>query len=498
MKHPSEESETPIRENGPNPDSVKRPSLANLPSINAILQEAIAVEMIHTFGRERTKQWAKDCLEQIRQQTARSDTPPERDHLMQKALDGLAARAKTERARGSRQVINATGVILHTNLGRAPLAKAAIAKIEEVAGYTNLEIDLTSGQRGGRGASLEQKLCELSRAEAALAVNNCAAATLLVLNTFAAGGEVVISRGQLIEIGGSYRLPDVFTAAGVTLREVGTTNKTYLSDYECGLNENTRAILKVHPSNYAIVGFVESVPIKPLAELAHQRELFAIDDLGSGCFYDLSAFGLPHEPCVQDSIKHGADLVLFSGDKLLGGPQAGVIVGRERLIEQIRKNPLARAMRLDKTILAALEATLEIHIAGKAFEDIPVLHALAIPVEELQARAEKLRTLLKERGLPGQSDRLQVALRRVPSLVGGGSLSNAEIPSWALAVSGVDVEEIAKRLRVGVPAVLPRLERNELLFDLRTLAADEDELLLERLLAVLEHPVPERSPDFAV
>ncbi len=264
------------------------------------------------------------------------------------------------------------------------------------------------------------------------------------------------------------------------------------------MNENTRAILKVHPSNYAIVGFVESVLIKTLAELAHQCGLIAIDDLGSGCFYDLSPFGLPHEPRVQDSIKHGADLVLFSGDKLLGGPQAGVILGRKRLIEQIRKNPLARAMRLDKTILGALEATLEIHIAGQAFHDIPVLHALAIPAEQIQSRTEKLRTLLKERGLPRQADGLRVEMRSVPSLVGGGSLSNAEIPSWALAVSGVEVDEIAERLRVGVPAVLPRLERNELLFDLRTVAADEDELLLERLLSMLENPIPERSPDSAV
>ncbi len=198
MKHPSEESDAPIRESGPNPDSFQRTSLANLPSINAILQEAIAVEMIHAFGRERTKQWAKDCLEQIRQHTARSDAPHERDDLMQKALDGLSARAKAEAARSSRRVINATGVILHTNLGRAPLAKAAIAKMEEVAGYTNLEIELTSGQRGGRGHSVEQKLCDLSGAEGALAVNNCAAATLLVLNTFAAGGEVVICAGSLL------------------------------------------------------------------------------------------------------------------------------------------------------------------------------------------------------------------------------------------------------------------------------------------------------------
>ena len=368
--------------------------------------------------------------------------------------------------------------MIHTNLGRAPLAAAAVQALTEVASCTNLEVDLVSGRRGRRGDAAESLCREITGAEAALVVNNCASATLLALQTLAAGRRVIISRGQLVEIGGSYRLPDVFVQAGVVLREVGTTNRTRLSDYEAAIDDHTAAFLRVHPSNYRITGFCEEAPIAELVELAHAHQLPAIDDVGSGCLYDLTKFGLPDEAIIGKSVSAGADLVLFSGDKLLGGPQCGIVVGRTDLVEKLRLNPLARAVRVDKLTLAALEATLEIHRAGRAFAEIPVLRQLSLPADEIRSTAERL----VERLRAATPFPATLSVQAVESAPGGGALPGQTLASWGIAIQSPHPVRVAERLRLGTPAVMPRLKDDCVLIDLRTVLREDEEPLARRLL----------------
>jgi L-seryl-tRNA(Ser) seleniumtransferase len=376
-----------------------------------------------------------------------------------------------------RRVINGTGVVVHTNLGRAPLAAAAIDAIAETASCSNLEVELPTGRRGRRGEAVESLCREITGAEAALIVNNCAAATLLTLKTLAAGREVVISRGQLVEIGGSFRLPEVFHQAGASLHEVGTTNRTRIKDYETAIGPQTAALLRVHPSNYRITGFCESVSIAELAGLAHKHQLPAIDDVGSGCLYDLSRYGLAKEPIISDSMRAGADLVLFSGDKLLGGPQCGIVVGRAELVDRLRANPLARALRVDKITLAALQATLQIHRAGRAFEEIPVLCQLAQSADNIRHRAARLIDRLDT----NTESSISVSLEAVKSAPGGGALAGQTLPSWAIAIRGAHPKKIAELLRLGTPAVYPRLSKACVLIDLRTVLQEDEEQLAGRL-----------------
>jgi L-seryl-tRNA(Ser) seleniumtransferase len=350
-----------------------------------------------------------------------------------------------------------------------------------VAASTNLEVDLQNGQRGRRGAAVEQLCQEVTGAEAAFIVNNCAAATLLTLQTLAVGKRVVISRGQLIEIGGSFRLPDVFRQAGVTLHEVGTTNRTRLSDYVAAIGPETAALLRVHPSNYRVSGFVESVAIAELVELGRMHRLPVIDDVGSGCLYDLGHLGLPDEPIVSESLKAGADLVLFSGDKLLGGPQCGIIVGRAEIVSRLRANPLARALRVDKLTLAALQGTLEVHRAGRAFAQIPVLRQLALGVDEIRTRADRLVDRLRSQ--PTSPDAFSV--QSVSSAAGGGALPEQSVPSYAVAVECAKPDAFAKQLRMGEPAVLCRVQDDRVLVDLRTVMPEEDEAIYERVLSCM-------------
>jgi L-seryl-tRNA(Ser) seleniumtransferase len=322
-------------------------------------------------------------------------------------------------------------------------------------------------------------LCqEVTGAEAALVVNNCAAATLLTLQTLAGGRRVVISRGQLIEIGGSFRLPDVFRQAGVELQEVGTTNRTRLSDYAAAIGPETAALLRVHPSNYRISGFCESVSIAELAELGKEHQLPVIDDVGSGCLYDLSRFGLPEEPVVSESVRAGADLVLFSGDKLLGGPQCGIIVGCPEVVARLRANPLSRALRVDKLTLAALQGTLEIHRRGRAFEEIPVLQQLALDESEIRARAKNVVERLRTHS--PSSDR--ISIQSVSSAPGGGALPEQKIPSWAIALHCTRADRVAEQLRLGDPAVFGRVQGDRVLIDLRTVMPEEDEMVYGRLV----------------
>ncbi len=379
-----------------------------------------------------------------------------------------------------RSVINATGVVLHTNLGRAPLHEdAARAAYEAARGYLNLELDLTTGKRGERQAAVRAGICALTGAESATAVNNCAAATVIVLRAVAVGKEVIVSRGQLIEIGGSFRIPDIMAVSGAVLREVGTTNITRLADYEQAIGPNTAALMRIHTSNYRVRGFTRAVDLPELVALAKKHRLTVVDDVGSGQAVDLAAFGLPGEPLVSAGIAAGADLVLFSGDKLLGGPQSGIIAGRAVLIRAIEKDPLMRAFRLDKMTLAALEATLRLYRDPQAaLRTVPALRMLTTPLAELQRRAETVAARLRAvSGVTAAEVRADVAY------VGGGSLPDVALPTAVIAVQadGVSEADLADCLRTGTPAVVGRVREGGLWLDLRTVFERQEEELVEAI-----------------
>ncbi|HEU0074642.1 MAG TPA: L-seryl-tRNA(Sec) selenium transferase [Dehalococcoidia bacterium] len=394
------------------------------------------------------------------------------------------ANAAAERAYASlraslRPVINATGVIIHTNLGRAPLSDAAIGAMSAVArGYSNLEFELDAGERGSRYDHLEALLCRVTGAEAAIAVNNNAAALLLALSALAEGREIVISRGQLVEIGGGFRIPDVMAQSGARLVEVGTTNRTYVRDYEEAIGEGTVALMRVHSSNFRVVGFVESASLEDLAALAHSRGLLLLDDLGSGCLLDTRVYGLSEEPTPQDSIRAGADLVMFSGDKLLGGPQAGVVVGKKELIAKLRRHPLARALRMDKASIAGLNATLLHYAKGEAEREVPVWRMIAAPLTEISARARRWARLIGE----------GATLVDGRSMIGGGSLPEESLATRLVAVpaaGGAALEALAKRLRQGETPVVGRIEDGRLLLDPRTVASRDDAAVVRAVKAAL-------------
>jgi L-seryl-tRNA(Ser) seleniumtransferase len=366
-----------------------------------------------------------------------------------------------------RRVINATGIIVHTNLGRSVLGERAInALLEAASSYSNLEFDLDAGHRGERYVHVERLLRLLSGAEAAIVVNNNAAAVFLCLNTFAGGHEVIVSRSELVEIGGSFRIPEVMRMSGAILREVGTSNKTHPTDYENAICPNTRAVLKVHQSNYRIVGFTQEVDLKELAPLCRRHNLVLIQDLGSGNLVDMVPHGISHEPTVSEVVKAGPDLVTFSGDKLLGGPQAGIILGREKHIEQLKQNHLLRALRVDKFTVAALEATLiEYFTAGGKTPKVPTLKMMFASKDELKRRARKLK-----RKLAPLAGELEVNLRSVASQAGGGSLPLQDFPSVAVTIKPrrISINALEGRLRRAKPPVIARIADDELIFDLRT------------------------------
>ncbi len=456
----------------------KRNLLRLLPAVERILNIPEVVAHSARFGRSAVTAWVRDILATLRDGQAES-LPLSAAEIEAHVVGRIGEMASQAAAQSLKKVINATGVVIHTNLGRAPLAPSAIAAVHEAAGCTNIEIDLLTGLRGSRGAAVEQLCCEVTGAEAALVVNNCAAATLLALQTIASGRRVIISRGQLIEIGGSFRLPDVFRQAGVELREVGTTNRTRLADYAEAITADTAALLRVHPSNYRISGFCQSVPIEELVELGKSRQLPVIDDVGSGCLYDLARFGLPDEPVVGQSVSAGASLVLFSGDKLLGGPQCGIIVGRLELVAKLRANPLARALRVDKLTLAALQGTLEIHRGGRAFEEIPVLRQLSTAADAIRSRAESLLERLRSRSSSPEA----FSLQSVSSAPGGGALPEQTLASWAVAISSSGADHVLRQLRLGSPAILARVQQGRVLVDLRTVLPEDEESLAERIVA---------------
>jgi len=380
-------------------------------------------------------------------------------------------------------VINATGVILHTNLGRAPLAAEALAHMVRVAGgYSNLEYDLERGERGRRDVHTDRLFSRLLGAERSLVVNNNAAAVFLALNTLAEGAEVIVSRGELIEIGGSFRIPDVCAKSGAILREVGTTNRTRAADYASAINEHTRVLLRVHPSNFRIVGFTERPGLEELAALAQKHNLLLMEDLGSGCMVDLSACGIRDELPVSLSLKAGADVVTFSGDKLLGGPQAGILVGKHEPLQRIRKNPLFRALRVDKLMIAALEATVSLYLQGH-LDSIPALRMIRLSREAIAVRADRLAQAI------ASNQGFSATLREGESVIGGGSTPGQTLATTLVAVrhSQLSAGKLEEMLRQGKPAIVGRVEQDEFIIDLRTVADEQDEKIAQAFEKVNSH-----------
>ncbi len=468
--------------NGENAE--KAEILRLLPSVDALLQTTAAQNILAQTGAQHTTNLARISVDVLRGEilnTIEISDKFSRETLLQKAETILSDFWKIEKSANLKRVINATGVIIHTNLGRAPLSEKAIKAIAETARYCNLEYDLETGRRGRRGIGAENLLAEITGAEDALIVNNCAAACVLVLTALAKGGEAIISRGELVEIGGDFRIPDVMTESGAILREVGATNRTRISDYEKAINENTRMIVKVHPSNYRIIGFTESPDVSELAELCKRKNILFYEDAGSGALLNLSEYGLADEPVISHSIAAGADVVTFSGDKLLGAAQAGLIVGRGEVIEKLRKHPLYRALRANKLIYAALEATLDAFRREKALREIPVLQMLSTRAEEIKKRTEKFARRL--RGKMSENSGLQFEIVAGNSVIGGGSAPAVQPASTLLALKHqrFSAGELEKHLRRSKPPVITRILEDKVLIDLRTVSENEEAELLEIL-----------------
>ena len=444
-------------------------NLQGLPSIEQLLQTQLAAELIASYGRPLTLQAIRSALEDVRAQVSKSagQSLPDRESI----LTDVDSRLKAWTSPSLLPVINASGVILHTNLGRAPLSNAALQAMHAVAqGYSNLELDLETGKRGSRLVHAEGLLQRLTGAEAAMVVNNNAAAVLLVLAALANRRRVVIARSQLVEIGGGFRLPDVMKQSGAKLIEVGTTNKVRLADYEEALEAPAALILHVHRSNFKMIGFTEEPRLNDIASLAHSRGVPCVDDLGSGALLDTARYGLTHEPTVQESLAAGMDLVCFSGDKLLGGPQAGVIIGKAGLIARIKKHPLARAMRADKLCLAALTATLLHYLQDEAGLAVPIWRMMALTPEQLHLTAEAWRAKLGQgEVIPGEST------------IGGGSLPGENLPTFLLALDVTGPDMFLEKLRRQQPPILARTEDDRILFDPRTVLPEEESSLLAGL-----------------
>lgn len=435
--------------------------LRRIPRVDALA----AAQALSTYSDPARTNAVRAILEELRHAILRGDA----DEIPSEAqlCAAVHKRLQADMRPSLRRVINATGVVLHTNLGRACLPTEAVQAVCEASeGFSTLEYDPERGERGSRHAHVEALLCRLTGAEAAMAANNNAAAVLLALSALTSGREVVLSRGELVEIGGSFRIPDVMAQSGAILREVGTTNRTRLADYAAALGDLTGAILKVHPSNYRIVGFTESVDVRSLAALAHRQNLPLIEDLGGGALLPPASFGVPDQPCVPASVAAGVDLVCFSGDKLLGGPQAGLLVGKKELIERCRRHPLARALRVCKLTLAALEATLRLYLDPmQAVEQIPTLAMLHASPAALRAKAERLLAAI------GTPQGAQIEAVEVQAQTGGGCAPEQPLVSWAVAVAPceISVDLLEQRLRAAEPPIVARIYKNRLLLDLRTI-----------------------------
>lgn len=445
--------------------------LRDLPSVDSMLQSPQVLDWIGVFGRPLTVQAVREALEHARSRHAGGSALPDRHELEQQVHELLTSWT----APTLEPVINATGVILHTNLGRAPMSRAALAAALQVSGaYSNLEYDLKLGKRGSRLVHAEALLQHLTGAEAALVVNNNAAAVLLILTALARRRAVVIARSQLVEIGGGFRVPDVMRQSGARLLEIGTTNKIHLADYAEALGEAPALVLRAHRSNFRLIGFTSEPSLHEITALAHQSNVPVVDDLGSGSLIDTARFGLAHEPMVQESLAAGADLVCFSGDKLLGGPQAGIIIGRGELVARLKKHPLARAIRADKLCLAALAATLGHYLKDEAERQVPIWRMISTPLADLEARLEAWKQAL------GQGEVI-----RGESTIGGGSLPGETLPTYLLALSTTGPDRFLARLRQASPPVIARLENDRVVLDPRTVLPEQEQDLLAILSSLL-------------
>ncbi|EOH93135.1 L-seryl-tRNA(Sec) selenium transferase [Enterococcus pallens] len=443
--------------------------LAQLPAVDILLKRPAIEQLAAEYPRGAVKAAIQEVLSNIRQevlQQVRQELPelPTFEQMITEEL--------VQHQFSLRRVINGTGTVIHTNLGRSSLSKRVKQQIEEISfHYSNLEFDLETGSRGSRYSHLVEIIKELTGAEDVLVVNNNAAAVLLVLSTLIKDREVLVSRGELVEIGGAFRIPDVITSSGGTIVEVGTTNKTHLADYQQALTEETGGILKVHTSNYRIVGFTESVSIPALAKLAGEADIPLINDLGSGLFIDMRQFGLPYEPTVKEALDQGCDIVTFSGDKLLGGPQAGIIVGKKKYLQQMKKNQLLRALRIDKMTLSALEATFELYRdPGQAVQEIPVLHMLSLTEADCKKKAMVLAEELQK-----SSSSLTVTVEKDTSAVGGGSYPEHSLPTYVVSLHSEDIsaEMLQQKLRTSHTPIISRIKNQKNYLDVRTIEEEE-------------------------
>jgi L-seryl-tRNA(Ser) seleniumtransferase len=475
-------------------------SRRKIPSVDAILRYEDLEGWADGVPRSVVVNAARAAAEEVRQALAAHEGQEATDEAVrQDIVARVRQRIRAAMGPAYRKAVNATGIILHTGLGRAVLPAKAIRQIQdELSGYSVLQLDVETGKRSRRDERIEWLLQQLTGAEAATVVNNNAAATLLVLNTVGAGREVIVSRGQLVEIGGSFRLPEVMAASGAKLVEVGTTNRTHPRDYENAVTENTAAILRVHPSNYVISGFTAEVPLEELEKIAHSRGILLIDDVGAGALVDLSRFGFRREPTLPDSVRAGADLVTSSADKLMGACQGGIILGKADLVQKVRRNPLARALRVDKLALAALEATLTLFLdEPTALREVPVLRLLCRELAQVAEQAEEIAAAVRRHAGESQA---QVTTVEGLSQMGSGSLPGQDLPTRLVSVSpsGMSAEELALRLRRHEPPVFARIQQDRVLVDPRTLLEGEGEIVVEALVSALGagregRPAPERS-----
>ena len=463
--------------------------LRKLPSIDRLILSNEAKALIEKYNRKQIVNAARIVLKDLRSKILdRQDDPfvdidVSQEHVFNKMRDLL----ENKFSYSLKEAINAAGVILHTGLGRAVIPEEALQNIQDVSkGYSTLAIELDTGRRGHRDTHLNNLLCELTGAQSAMVVNNNAAATILILNSLAKGKEIILSRGQLVEIGGSFRMPDIMAASGAILREIGTTNKTHLSDYKNAIGENTGAIMRVHHSNYRIMGFAEEPPIEELAELANANNLIIIDDIGSGALVNLKEFGLTDEPLIKTSIQAGADVVCFSGDKLIGGPQSGIIVGKAAVIKKIKKNPLTRALRVGKMTIAGLEATLKLFLTPEKLPQThPFYQMLSLNLEDLNKRAlrmqRKLRAELKIEA--------KISVGDGDSQIGSGAVPTELIKTRLLKIRPIveTVDNLAKKLRSHNPPICVRVQKDFVLLDLRTIQKHQDKVVVNALLTILKN-----------
>lgn len=467
---------------------MKKELFKKIPAVNDLLESEKGRELVETYNHNLVLKGIRKVLDRKRKIISKTDEKELKElnlsleptnlynEIEEYLIDYLAPSLE--------EVINATGTIVHTNLGRSLLSKEAVDSLVKVAqNYSTLEIDKNTGVRGSRYSNVKELLTDLSGAEDGLVVNNNAAAVLLILDTLAKNKEVILARGEMVEVGGSFRIPEVMEKSGAKLVEVGATNKVYIEDYENKINENTGLLLKVHTSNYRVMGFTEEVELKELVELGKKTNLPVVEDLGSGIIEDLSDLGLKDEPTVKDKIDQGADLVSFSGDKLLGGPQAGIIVGKKRFIDKLKKNPLTRALRVDKFTLATLEATLKAYIKNEAREKLPTLKMLSQNIDLIKDKALNLKEKLTNLKL----ESLDIKLEKDSTKIGGGAFPLQDIPTYVVKVktSRMDLNELSYQLRMNKPPIFTRLYNDYMIFDLRTIKDKEIEQIVKAFKNIL-------------